>query len=245
MGQIDPSHNPKIGRVPQGVRIYAIGDVHGCVDLLDQVLARVSAHLLQNPIERPIQVFLGDYVDRGPSSRLVIDRLIDWSQGHETVFLKGNHELFFTTFLQDPLILDAWRNLGGLETLSSYGLRPSVKISVNEQEKLASQIDAVMPESHKRFLAELKPFFVCGDYYFVHAGIRPGVALNLQKEDDLLWIRSDFLNHKEQFAKVIVHGHTPVASPEIHANRINIDTGAYATGILTCLVIEGDNLNYV
>jgi len=132
MGCSDLNPQPPVGRIPDGVRIYAIGDIHGRVDLLDQVLTRIDVHLASDPIHQPIHVFLGDYVDRGPASRAVLDRLIDRSRSHTTVFLKGNHEVFFTDFLNDPVILDEWRKYGGLETLMSYGLKPSTMTSINQ-----------------------------------------------------------------------------------------------------------------
>jgi serine/threonine protein phosphatase 1 len=234
-----------MGKIPDGVRIYAIGDIHGRLDLLDQVLARIDAHLVGSPIHQPIQVFLGDYIDRGPASRSVLDRLIERGHDHESVFLKGNHEVIFNDFVENPLTLDEWRKYGGLDTLISYGLKPSAKISDKGQAKLATELDLALPPSHKQFLAGLKPYFICGDYFFVHAGVLPGVPLEQQQEDDLFWIRGEFLNYKESFGKIIVHGHTPVTQPEIHPNRINIDTGAYATGILTCLALEADKVAYI
>jgi len=234
-----------ISKVPDGVRIYAIGDVHGRVDLLNRLLTRIDAHLVNNPIHRPIHVLLGDYIDRGPASRAVLDLLIERSRSHTTVFLKGNHETFILDFLKEPRVLNAWRTLGGLETLVSYGLRPSVKPSATEEVDLAAELERALPQSHRQFLSELKTSFVCGDYFFVHAGVRPGIALAQQREEDLLWIRGEFLDYEKRFEKIIVHGHTPVVQPEIHSNRINIDTGAYATGILTCLMLEADKLIYI
>jgi serine/threonine protein phosphatase 1 len=245
MGHSDLHSQTPLGRVPDSVRIYAIGDIHGRVDLLDQVLTRIDVHLASNPIHQPIHVFLGDYVDRGPASRSVLDCLINRSRSHTMVFLKGNHEVFFTDFLTDPLILDEWRKYGGLETLVSYGLRPSAKTTANQYVELAAELERVLPQSHRQFFLKLKTSFVCGDYFFVHAGVRPGISLDLQREEDLLWIREEFLRHKERFDKIIVHGHTPVPQPEIHPNRINIDTGAYATGNLTCLVLEAEKLVYI
>jgi serine/threonine protein phosphatase 1 len=161
------------------------------------------------------------------------------------VFLKGNHEVYFTDFLNNPLILDDWRKYGGLETLISYGLRPSAKTTANQNVELAAELERLLPQSHRNFLLRLKTFYVCGDYFFVHAGVRPGIALNLQRENDLLWIRDEFLRYEKPFDKIIIHGHTPVLQPEILSNRINIDTGAYATGILTCLMIEADQRVFI
>jgi serine/threonine protein phosphatase 1 len=229
-------------RLPDGVRIYAVGDVHGRADLLDQVLSRIDADLAGDPNCRPVQVFLGDYVDRGPSSCGVLDRLIKRSRTHEIVCLKGNHESYVLEFLRNPAILDDWRMFGGLQTLQSYGLRPSLNADSTEQVELAMALDASLPNHHRAFLGSLSPSFICGDFFFVHAGVKPGIQLEQQQEEDLLWIRDDFLLCEEDFGKMIVHGHTPVRDPDIRHNRINIDTGAYTTGRLTCLIIEGDEI---
>jgi serine/threonine protein phosphatase 1 len=232
-------------RVPDGVRIYAIGDIHGRADLLDQVFKRIDADLAKNPVPHGIEVFLGDYIDRGPASRAVLDRLVARSRTHRTIFLKGNHETYLIDFVNNPTILEDWQRLGGLETLMSYGITPSINAGAAEQARLAAAFDQALPESHRRFLGDLKSSFTCGDFYFVHAGVRPGIPLAKQREEDLLWIRRDFLLCEEGFGKVIVHGHTPVPEPDIRPNRINIDTGAYATGRLTCLMLENDKMNLV
>ena len=242
MRPYSPTKQP---RVPEGLRIYAIGDMHGCAELLDQVLSRIDAHQALHPAVRPIEVFLGDYIDRGPASREVLDRLIARSRARETVFLKGNHETLVESFLKDPAILSNWRHYGGLETLLSYGLAPSVNMDLAEQTKLATAFSEALPESHRRFLGGLRSSFTCGDYFFVHAGVRPGIPLAKQREEDLLWIRTDFLLCEAEFSKFVVHGHTPVREPEVRANRINIDTGAYATGQLTCLMLEGAERHFI
>jgi serine/threonine protein phosphatase 1 len=139
-------------------------------------------------------------------------------------------------------VLDEWRALGGLQTLMSYGLSPSVNADDDDTGALARRFAAVLPDSHAQFLAGLKPSFSCGDFFFVHAGVKPGVPLDRQREEDLLWIRDDFLLHEEDFGKMVIHGHTPVRDPDFRDNRINIDTGAYATGKLTCLIIEQGGL---
>ena len=227
-------------RVPDGVCIYAIGDVHGRSDLLDQVFSRIDSDLAVNPVIRPIEVFLGDYIDRGPDSFGVLDRLISRGQSREVICLKGNHELFLLEFLRDPKMLEHWRKYGGLDTLMSYRAAPQFNASEAELETLADRLFAALPARHRDFLAGLTTSFSCGDYFFAHAGVRPRVPLDQQREQDLLWILEEFLQSEYDFGKIIVHGHTPVAEPEIHPNRINIDTGAYATGKLTCLVLEQD-----
>jgi serine/threonine protein phosphatase 1 len=225
-------------RLPERVRIYAVGDVHGRADLLDQVFSRIDSDLAAYSDCHPIQVFLGDYIDRGPYSRAVLECLVKRSSTHEIICLKGNHETYIFQFLQKPTALAEWRQLGGLETLMSYGLKPSVNADAAEQVELANALAAVLPNEHRRFLRTLSSSFTCGDFFCVHAGVKPGVPLKKQREEDLLWIRDDFLRCEDDFGKIIVHGHTPVREPDIRPNRVNIDTGAYATGRLTCLIIE-------
>jgi serine/threonine protein phosphatase 1 len=227
-------------RLPAGIRIYAIGDVHGRVDLLDQMFSRIDADLASSSPHRPVHVLLGDYIDRGPSSREVLDRLVERNRLHDMIFLKGNHESYLVEFLQNPSVLGDWRHFGGLETLRSYGLNPTANPDSTEELWLARALAAALPSNHKQFLRKLDASFSCGDFFFVHAGVKPGIPLARQSEQDLLWIRDDFLLCEEDFGKVIVHGHTPVLEPDVRPNRINIDTGAYATGRLTCLMIEQD-----
>ena len=229
-------------RVPDGVRIYAIGDVHGCADLLRAIHKNIDADNERSPSSETFEVYLGDYVDRGPASREVLDYLVHRSKIRRTQFLKGNHELLLANFLDDPSTLDDWQRLGGLQTLLSYGLTPPINADARTQKELATLFDAAIPQSHRQFLSQLKTSWICGDYFFVHAGVRPGVALQKQREEDLLWIRREFLACEEDFGKIIVHGHTPVPQADIQPNRINIDTGAYATGRLTCLVLEADKV---
>jgi serine/threonine protein phosphatase 1 len=228
-----------LARLPDGLRIYGIGDIHGCADLLAALLRQIDVDCTLYPSSRPIVVFIGDYIDRGPASKEVLDLLLGCERTKETVFLKGNHENFVHRFLSAPAVLDEWRFCGGLETLMSYGLKPSINPSVPEQRQLAKALAKSIPKTHLEFLDSLKLSFNCGDFLFVHAGIRPGVPIREQSEEDLLWIREEFLSCEQQFEKFVVHGHTPVAKPDIRSNRINIDTGAFATGRLTCMMIEG------
>ena len=149
---------------------------------------------------------------------------------------------FCRGFLPISRTLDAWRQNGGLETLLSYGLRPTINPDRHEQVKLADELAWALPREHLEFLESLNLSFSCGDYLFVHAGIRPGVPIQEQTEDDLLWIRDEFLAHEQPFERFVVHGHTPVNAPDLRSNRINIDTGAFATGRLTCIVIESSGI---
>lgn len=240
MGLLASRRKRRAPRLPEGVRIYAVGDVHGRADLLDQVFARIDTHLAAHPIARPVQVLVGDYIDRGPDSRGVLDRLIKRANSNAMVLLKGNHETFVLEFLRNPSMLQSWSQMGGLQTLMSYGLTPSLNADALTQKELAIALQAVLPESHLTFLGSLQSSFGCGDFFFVHAGIRPRIPLAEQREEDLLWIRDEFLLYEEQFGKIIVHGHTPVREVDIRPNRINIDTGAYATGRLSCLVIQDE-----
>jgi serine/threonine protein phosphatase 1 len=231
--------------VPAGLRVYAVGDVHGCADLLSRLLARIDDDRKARPTADTVEVFLGDYIDRGPSSQQVIDFLIARRRAHNTIFLKGNHEDYALKFLSDPTVWPKWKKIGGLDTIFSYGLKPAQPDDPQSQHQIATALCQAMPESHRRFLQGLALSFTCGDFFFAHAGARPGIPLQVQFQRDLLWIRDDFLLHEEDFGKVIVHGHTPAREPEIRRNRINIDTGAYATGRLTCLVLEGDKISFL
>jgi serine/threonine protein phosphatase 1 len=232
-------------RTPDGIRLYAIGDVHGRADLLAQLFAGIDRDIATHPAPRVIEILLGDYIDRGPQSREVLDILVSRSRSRRLVCLKGNHETYIPGFLRDPAMLGQWRHFGGLETLVSYGVVPSISADDEEQRKLAAAFGRALPQSHRRFLATLKSSFVCGDYFFAHAGVRPGIPLSQQHEQDLLWIREDFLFHEKSFGKIVIHGHTPVSEPDIRSNRINIDTGAFATGILTCLVLQGEDMTFI
>lgn len=231
--------------IPAQLRIYAIGDIHGRLDLLNELLARISRDIERRPTARPLYVFLGDYIDRGPSSRDTIDRLIEHGKTHQSVFLKGNHELIAMKCLNDRTLLDHWLRLGGLETLVSYGVPAKIMADGRQIAEIQSVFHSSLPQSHFRFFRDLKNFFECGDFFFVHAGVKPNVELSRQKENDLLWIREEFLSSKDEFGKIIVHGHTPTLEIEVGPNRINIDTGAFATGRLSCLVMEGDDLSVI
>src|SRR5215475_10459305 len=233
-------------RIANGMRIYAIGDVHGCSVLLEQLLVLIDAHITEFPSRRPVLVFLGDYFDRGPASREVIDQLISLRERREVIFLKGNHESYLVEFLGNPAILPKWFQYGGLDTLRSYGINPRSHFDPKEQGFLAAALHLALDKrGHLEFFDHLKISFLCEDFFFVHAGVRPGIPLDQQSEEDLLWIRDEFLYYKGELDKIVVHGHTPVVQAEVRSNRINIDTGAYATGRLTCLIIERDQMKFI
>jgi serine/threonine protein phosphatase 1 len=226
-------------------RCYAIGDIHGRSDLLDRMVDAIARDVAQTPAAKNLTVTLGDYVDRGPDSRGVLDRLARNPFPTDYIALKGNHEELFETFLNKPESGPQWRHLGGLETLHSYKVPVTALMLGKGFEEAAQALHQTLPPAHSAFLGGLKLSLTVGSYFLCHAGVRPGISLESQRAEDLLWIRDEFLNSKAQFGKIVVHGHTPTQSPEVLANRINIDTGAFATGRLTCLVIEDAGLRFL
>ena len=234
-----------VRRVPAGTRVYAIGDIHGRDDLLAQMAERIATDLRQATFERAQTVFLGDYVDRGSGSPKVLDRLsrADWPT--PIVTLAGNHEDLLRGFLDDEEVLDTWRSLGGLETIHSYGVDVRSAMRGRDFKAIQQGFAARFPETHRHFLETLTLSVAIGDYFFCHAGVRPGVPLNLQERYDLLNIRDTFLSSEVEHGKLVVHGHTPSMTPSVHMNRIGIDTAAYLTNCLTCLVLEGERRRFL
>ncbi len=226
---------------PRGTRVYAIGDIHGRDDLLEQLALLVHADAYRRQAPRNVVVYLGDYVDRGPQSRAVIERLLHAPlPGFESVHLKGNHEDIMLRFLDDISIGPSWLTYGGMETLVSYGVEPPYPDAppmelVRAQERLRQ----ALPKEHLDFLRRLRMTHEEGDYVFVHAGMKPGVPLGAQREEDMLWIRDEFLLSQSSFGRIVVHGHSITRDPDVRQNRIGIDTGAFASGRLTALVAEG------
>lgn len=225
-------------------RLYVIGDIHGRLDLLDRVIAAIGRDVERHGSDA-LTVTLGDYIDRGPASRGVLDRLIGNPFPTPHVALKGNHEELLEGFIDDPTVAEHWRRLGGLETLHSYGVPVSGVMVGKNYEEAADRLRAALPAEHASFLQSLKTSLSYGRYFLCHAGVRPGVPLEKQSAKDLLWIRDEFLNSTKDFGKIVVHGHTPVEEPEVLANRINIDTGAFATGRLTCVVLTEDGYRFL
>jgi len=233
--------------VPEGSRIYAIGDIHGRLDLLRRLHGLIRDDAAAHPAARKVAVYLGDYVDRGESSAEVIDLLIgDPLPGFESVHLLGNHEEMMLDFFEDIAIARSWMTNGGAETLASYRIAPPM-IFADEATVTQVQQDlaARLPPAHRTFLEGLALSHEEGGYFFAHAGIRPRVPLDKQEKKDLIWIRTPFLDSEEAHGKMVVHGHTITDHPEIRRNRIGIDTGAYATGRLTCLVLEGSDREFL
>jgi serine/threonine protein phosphatase 1 len=231
---------------PDGQRVYAIGDIHGCSALLDRMHALIRADLSASPIAEPGIIYLGDYCDRGPDSAGVYQRLADPAPDlPPAIALKGNHEEMFEQFIQKPEVFSAWRELGGLETLASYGVDPKLVLMKRDFTAARDVLLQRMPDRQRDFIASLATSFEWGPYYFCHAGVRPGVPLARQAQADLLWIRHEFLNFPHDHGRRIVHGHTPCERPEVLPNRINVDTGAYATGRLTAVVLERDQVRWL
>src|SRR5450759_4037534 len=225
-------------------RLYVIGDIHGRLDLLDRLIDEIDRDAKEHRANC-LTVTLGDYIDRGPDSRGVLDRLLSNPFPGDYVALKGNHEALLQAFLENPATGAQWRHLGGLETLRSFGILVGPLMRGQNYDQAAEQLRAALSPEHRKFLASLKTSLTVGRYFLCHAGIRPGVSLERQSEEDLLWIRDEFLSSKMDFGKIVVHGHTPTDEPEVLPNRINIDTGAFATGRLTCLVIDQEQRRFL
>ena len=234
---------PRRAQAPEGVVIYAIGDIHGRADLLERLIAAIKRDN-DHTAARGVIVGLGDYIDRGGDSRAVIDQLIALQQSpdFDCRFLCGNHEEVLLDFLRSPKVGARWRQFGGRECLSSYGVLLLAEVDEGGWTTVRDEFAAALPAAHLEFLRSLESSLSLGEYFFSHAGARPGVALKDQVNGDLLWIREPFLSHKGAFEQVVVHGHS--VKPDVHldARRIGIDTGAYATGVLTALRLEGSTL---
>lgn len=228
-------------KLPAGQRAYAIGDVHGRLDLLNRVLRGIEADNAARPAARTLVVMLGDLIDRGPQSAEVVEYLRSMRPDFARFrFVMGNHEEAMLDALdthEGNPHLDEWLKFGGTATLASYGLAPAVL--KGPMPALADAARERVPKVHLHFLSEFENYVSLGDYVFVHAGIRPGIPLHRQKPSDLRWIRDEFLTDPYPHGAVVVHGHTISAEPEFFANRIGIDTGAYRTGVLTALGLEG------
>jgi serine/threonine protein phosphatase 1 len=280
---------------PDNQIIYVIGDIHGRLDLLEQVHKLIDRdkarmpwwqgarrHAAQNSPASPatresanardgrpsrngilrqpfdplselpsdcllprlepavLEIYLGDYIDRGDDSRAVVELLIERAQKTKTVFLRGNHEQFLLEFMAGTLDFSIWKQVGALPTLRSYGIQVGQFGFSPSQNALRSALEKALAPKHGRFYSDTVPYHVAGPYLFVHAGVRPGISLEQQHPEDLMGIRRPFLEFEGNLGHVVVHGHTPAREPEFKRNRINVDTGAYSTGRLTCLRIGPD-----
>jgi len=245
---------PGSPRVPDDTRVYAIGDIHGRADLVHDMMQRIAHDRnAASPVRETIVVFVGDYVDRGPDSAGVLDQIarrgpdsagvldqiarLSRDDSFTTCLLKGNHEVMFLDFLAEPSAFLHWAMNGGLSTLESYDIDVAA-MSQDNPERLRQMVLEAIPDAHLELLRNLKTSVVVGDYMFVHAGVRPGVPLDAQAEQDLIWIREPFLDFEGDLGKIVVHGHTPTNEPDIRSNRIDIDTLAWRSGTLTALVLE-------
>ena len=230
--------------VPNGLRVYAIGDIHGCLHELDTLLAKIVDDAIDFVGEKKI-VFLGDYIDRGPDSKQVLDRLVTPTEGFKSSYILGNHDQTLLDFLEDPSVFRGWRDFGGRETLMSYGVTPPRFDNDDAYAQARDSLRSVIPQSHLDWLRSLQYSVTIGSYYFVHAGVRPGVPLDRQAPEDQLWIRDEFLLSKGDYGAVVVHGHTPTEEPVRLSNRIGVDTGVYATAKLTAAVLEGTQCRFL
>lgn len=267
-GQRAGEGEPQRARVPDGLRVYVVGDVHGRSDLLAQMSVSVAQDLAGSPVlaagggavgwegggpwppQGAVTVFLGDYIDRGPESKAVLDRLCDRDWPTPILALMGNHELMCLQFVHGNSSAGLWRQVGAMPTLASYGIDVSPMLAATPDdaalEAIRAELTAALMPRHLGFMTtELLPWATVGDYFFCHAGARPGVPLDRQDPLDLLTIREPFLTSVLDHGKIVVHGHTPTEAPVVRSNRIGIDTGAYATGCLTCLVLEGDAIRFI
>lgn len=254
----DPGAPARVVAAPEGVCLYAVGDIHGRRDLLDLLMEQITEDAAKLPDGiKPQIVFLGDYIDRGLKSRDVIDFFTSGAADRfDPIFLMGNHEEALLRFLQEASFGSQWARYGGAETLYSYGLAPpNQRASLNSHEEMTAARNAWakvwtefrnrLPPEHLAFFQSLKPYHIAGDYLFVHAGLRPGVNLEEQSMRDMLWIREEFLDDRAPFPQMIVHGHTPMDAVHQDGRRIGLDTGAFLTGRLTAARLIGTDVAFL
>ncbi|HMN75304.1 MAG TPA: metallophosphoesterase [Burkholderiaceae bacterium] len=235
---------PPAARTPPDTVIYAVGDVHGRADLLDALIARIAADAAGRRARKRVIVMLGDYVSRGSSSRRVIEALLaPPPAGFDRITLRGNHEDYWLHYLDGDLDFGRrWFNWGGLAVLADYGVDIGAR-DWHDDATLAdvrTRLAAAIPAAHRAFVSATRTSWRSGDYLFVHAGVRPGVPLEQQDAHDLMWIRQPFLDSTADHGAVVVHGHCIADAPVLRANRIGIDTGAFRSGVLTCVALEGE-----
>ncbi len=230
-------------RTPPDCVVWAVGDIHGRSDLVDRLIQAIRADLSASRVTRKVVIFLGDHIDRGLDPKGVLNQLcnLEADPGLEVHFVRGNHEDRMEAFMVDPSGGPAWCNHGGRETLASYGV--DVRLTrggPDEWAEAARNLVEALPDVHRQLLDQQETCVSIGDYFFCHAGARPGVALEAQDPHDLMWMRHQFLDHPEPFDKVVVHGHTPSDRVISDARRIGIDSGAYATNVLSAVRLEGE-----
>ena len=234
-----PAAPPRLPAVPPGTRYYVIGDIHGRLDLYDALITAIEAEIAADDPAEARVVLLGDLVDRGPDSAGVVARTQSWQQRRNVRVLAGNHEEMFLSAFERPEALRHFVKHGGRETIMSFGLSKK-QFGALSLDELFEQLPRLVPQSARDYIAAFEPMIIAGDYVFVHAGIDPERPLDDQKRSDLLWIRDRFLSHQGPLEKVVVHGHTIFDQVMDCGNRIGIDTGAFRSGVLTALVLEGD-----
>lgn len=225
-------------RVPDGQRVYAVGDIHGCADLFGGIISAIEADDNARGVAETTVILLGDLVDRGPESRGVINVAREWSRRRAVRILLGNHEEMFLKSLEDEGVLRQFIRFGGKETILSYGVTREEYLKMTLEELQAAMVTCI-PSEDLDFMRGFEDMIVIGDYIFVHAGIRPGVDLDSQAPADLRWIREPFLSHVSHDRTCVVHGHTITDAPDVRQGRVGIDTGAYASGRLTAIGLEG------
>jgi serine/threonine protein phosphatase 1 len=233
-------------RTPKGTVVYAIGDIHGCCDLFDVMLQGIEQDCEKRPRERTVVVYLGDYLSRGSDSRAVVNRAMSWQPKArgvlEIIALTGNHEELALRYLGGEMEAGRqWFDHDGLDALADYGVVVTDASARDDASLLAlrDRFAQALPQEHLKFFQSLGVSHREQDYHFVHAGVRPGVALADQTAHDQIWIRKRFLESELDHGAVIVHGHSISAEPTVRHNRIGIDTGASASGVLTCLALDG------
>jgi serine/threonine protein phosphatase 1 len=233
--------------VPEGWRVYAVGDIHGRADLVRVLHRAILLDARRACRANNLLVYLGDYLDRGPYVRETLEELISHRPpGFIARHLMGNHERLFLDFLENPALLEMWLDLGGRSTLMSYGVGvPGSGFSPRRAGKARAELLEVLPQKHLKFLKSLKPYLRMGDYLFVHAGIRPEVPLKFQTAEDLFWVRDHLTGPGQDLGFRVVHGHNISSRVRVRPNRIGVDTGAYATGVLTCAVLDEDRVGFL
>jgi len=230
--------------IPAGERVYAVGDIHGRLDLFEAIIDAIERDDAAHPLARTTVILLGDLVDRGPDSAGVIARARQWQKQRTVRILAGNHEEMFLSSFDDVEVLRHFLRFGGKETVLSYDIDRDA-YNAAELEEVQAMMQSIVPEADRAFMRGFEDMIAIGDYLFVHAGIAPGVPFEEQRRKDLRWIREPFLSHGEPHAAVVVHGHTISDEPVERGNRIGIDTGAYSSGRLTALVLEGTSRRYI
>lgn len=227
-------------KLPPGQRVYAVGDIHGRLDLFEGLIAAIERDNAGRSEAISDVILLGDLIDRGPSSAGVIDRARRWSQERRVGIIKGNHEEMMLVSARKLDALRSFLRYGGRETIISYGVDPDFVMEASLEDLQQAMLDAI-PQQDFDFVDSFEKMVRIGDYLFVHAGVRPDTPLDRQLGHDCRWIREPFLTHDGDFGAVVVHGHTITEQPEIRANRIGIDTGAYVNGTLTAIGLEGES----